>query len=151
MEVQMKIDGNRVRTLREAKAWSQEHLASAAGLSSRTVQRVEAQSMPSSETRLAIAAVVGVAAASLMPEVPAPEHSVIAAARVQHSAKWGWIGWGVGSACAIAAIVSNYYNGYASNSETARALGVIGALMGISAGLMGVASNWLAVRTGRQQ
>ncbi|HEX5160626.1 MAG TPA: helix-turn-helix transcriptional regulator [Steroidobacteraceae bacterium] len=149
MEVPMKIDGSRIRSLREAKAWSQEHLANAAGLSSRTVQRVEAENMASSETRLAIAAALGVPAASLMPEAPVPEHPVIAAARSHHSARWGWIGWAAGSACAIAAIVSNYYNGYASSSETARALGVIGALMGITAGLMGVASNWLATRPRR--
>src|SRR5678809_11139 len=87
MEVQMKIDGNRIRSLRDAKAWSQEHLANAAGLSSRTVQRVEAENIASSETRLAIAATLGVPAASLMPELPAPEHPVVAAARAQHSTR----------------------------------------------------------------
>jgi len=149
MEVQMKIDGSRIRSLREAKAWSQEHLANAAGLSTRTVQRIEAENMASSETRLAVAAALGVPAASLMPEPPVPGNPVLVAARAQHSARWGWIGWGVGSACALAAIVSNFYNGYASSGETARALGVIGALMGISAGLMGVASTWLATRLRR--
>jgi transcriptional regulator with XRE-family HTH domain len=32
MEAQMKINGAAVRALREQKSWSQEHLASAAGL-----------------------------------------------------------------------------------------------------------------------
>ena len=42
MAVEMKIDGNLVRLMREERAWSQEHLASVAGLSTRTVQRLEA-------------------------------------------------------------------------------------------------------------
>ena len=37
MEAQMKINGEAVRALRERKSWSQEHLASASGLSVRTV------------------------------------------------------------------------------------------------------------------
>lgn len=38
----MKLDTRKLRQLREARAWSQERLAEAAGLSSRSVQRVEA-------------------------------------------------------------------------------------------------------------
>ncbi len=67
MEVQMNIDGEAVRALRERKSWSQEHLASAAGLSVRTIQRVEVENVASAETRLAIAAALGVPVADLMP------------------------------------------------------------------------------------
>ena len=49
----MKIDGDKVRILREQKAWSQEHLASVAGLSVRTIQRVESEGGGLPETRLA--------------------------------------------------------------------------------------------------
>ena len=52
MEAQMKINGEAVRALRERKSWSQEQLASAAGLSVRTVQRVEVENVASAETRL---------------------------------------------------------------------------------------------------
>ena len=66
MAVEMKIDGNLVKHLREERAWSQEHLASVAGLSTRTVQRLEADGNASIESRMAIAAVFGVEPAKLM-------------------------------------------------------------------------------------
>jgi transcriptional regulator with XRE-family HTH domain len=56
MDGQMKIDAGQVRRLREARAWSQEHLAAVAALSACTIQRVEAEGVASPETRLAIAA-----------------------------------------------------------------------------------------------
>ena len=59
MAVEMKIDGNLVKRLREERAWSQEHLASVAGLSTRTVQRLEADGNASAESRMAIAAAFG--------------------------------------------------------------------------------------------
>ena len=71
MEAQMKINGEAVRALRERKSWSQEHLASAAGLSVRTVQRVEVDNIASAETRLALAAALDVPVAELMPALPA--------------------------------------------------------------------------------
>ena len=66
MTVEMKIDGNLVKHLREERAWSQEHLASVAGLSTRTVQRLEAEGNASTESRMAIAAVFGLEPATLM-------------------------------------------------------------------------------------
>ena len=66
MEAQMKINGEAVRALREQKSWSQEHLASASGLSVRTVQRVEIEGIASAETRLALAAALDVPVADLM-------------------------------------------------------------------------------------
>ena len=77
MDEQMKIDAGQVRKLRESRAWSQEHLATVAGLSARTIQRVEAEGAASPETRLAIASAFGVAAASLLPPLaPATDTSV---------------------------------------------------------------------------
>jgi len=61
----MQIDSNRVRTERERRAWSQEHLAEVAGLSLRTVQRVESSGSASFETARAIAAVLEVEVGSL--------------------------------------------------------------------------------------
>lgn len=60
MEQSMKIDGNKVRTLRESRAWSQEQLATASGLSVRTVQRAEVESSASRETRVCLAAAFGI-------------------------------------------------------------------------------------------
>ena len=78
-----------IRKLREDRAWSQEHLAAVAGLSARTIQRVEAEGSASRETRMAIAAALGIELAQLnrateaetastaaaMPVAPAPVRS----------------------------------------------------------------------------
>jgi transcriptional regulator with XRE-family HTH domain len=56
----MKLNAERIRTLREQRAWSQEHLASVAGLSARTLQRIEAGSAATQETCLALAAALDV-------------------------------------------------------------------------------------------
>ena len=70
MDTPMAVSGEKIKALRDARAWSQAHLAEAASLSLRTVQRVEAEGTASAETRLAIAAALGVSVDDL--NVPAP-------------------------------------------------------------------------------
>lgn len=55
-----KLMGGRVRRLRERKAWTQEHLADAAQVSARTIQRAE-EGVMSAETLSAIAGALDVA------------------------------------------------------------------------------------------
>jgi transcriptional regulator with XRE-family HTH domain len=62
----MKLNAERIRTLREQRAWSQEHLASVAGLSTRTLQRIEAGSAATQETCLALATALEVPVADLV-------------------------------------------------------------------------------------
>lgn len=59
---------NAIKTLRLARAWSQEQLAELSSLSVRTVQRIENGERASLETLSAIAAAFGVNVAELMPE-----------------------------------------------------------------------------------
>lgn len=66
----MKVDPEIVRKLREERAWSQEHLAAVAGLSLRTVQRVESDANASAETRMSLATAFGVDLESLKPPSP---------------------------------------------------------------------------------
>jgi transcriptional regulator with XRE-family HTH domain len=61
--------GERVRRLREARAWTQEHLADASGVSLRTVQRLEAGAGFASETALAVAAALNVDVRELLDTV----------------------------------------------------------------------------------
>jgi uncharacterized glyoxalase superfamily protein PhnB/DNA-binding XRE family transcriptional regulator len=63
--------GERIRHLRERKAWTQEHLAKAARISSRTVQRAE-EGVMSAETRSAIAGALDVPVQSLATERKPP-------------------------------------------------------------------------------
>lgn len=80
-----------IRKLREARAWSQEHLAAVAGLSLRTIQRVEAEGRASAETRLALAAAFGVEVSALSvaevaePAETNPAHSFLLS-RMQYRA-----------------------------------------------------------------
>lgn len=74
----MQVDSKRIRMERERRAWSQEQLAEVAGLSLRTVQRVESSGSASYESARAIAAVLElevavlrVASAENLPALPA--------------------------------------------------------------------------------
>lgn len=111
MEAEMNINGKIVRALREQKSWSQEHLASASGLSVRTVQRVEADSVASAETRLALAAALGVPVDDLISAPPLINASVenpSAGAALMHKTLFGLgIGLaGIALAFALVAFVS---------------------------------------------
>lgn len=70
METQMKLDGERIRKLRECRGWSQEQLAGAAGVSVRTVQRAESDSTASRETKVCLAAALDVPHADLEAQLP---------------------------------------------------------------------------------
>jgi DNA-binding XRE family transcriptional regulator len=139
MESSMRIDGSRVRALRDAKAWSQEHLAAASDLSVRTVQRVEAEGAGSSETCLAIAAALGVAVSDIT-------HREVGSARdpsagYRRGVVWGWGGYAAGFGCALAAIGVGYASG-ATAEATARHLGVVCGLMGVFARVLAGAGGW---------
>ncbi len=56
----MKIDSALVLQLRHAKSWSQEELATAAGLNLRTIQRIENEASASLQSKKALAAVFGI-------------------------------------------------------------------------------------------
>ncbi|CAN7194842.1 helix-turn-helix transcriptional regulator [Pseudoxanthomonas sp. LjRoot143] len=69
----MKLNAERIRTLREQRAWSQEHLATVAGVSTRTLQRIEAGSAASKETCLALAAALEVQMSAIVGESTATD------------------------------------------------------------------------------
>ena len=75
----MQLDSSRIRMEREGRAWSQEHLAEVAGLSLRTIQRVETSGSASFETAKSLAAVLELEVAALRAPAEAsqqatPEH-----------------------------------------------------------------------------
>jgi transcriptional regulator with XRE-family HTH domain len=59
---------DRLKAMREAKSWSQGHLADAAQLNIRTVQRIEAGEPASHETLLSLAAALDVSLSELEPD-----------------------------------------------------------------------------------
>ena len=132
MDTQMKINGNMIRTLREEKSWSQDHLADASGLSVRTIQRVESDSIGSAETRLALAATLGVAASVLKP-ASLPIDAIVGKLSIPTGA---WLGWGGGAACSIGAVVYTFRAGNIDAEQLWRSLGVLSGLLGATLGLM---------------
>ena len=132
MDTQMKINGNMIRTLREEKSWSQDHLADASGLSVRTIQRVESDSIGSAETRLALAATLGVAASVLKP-ASLPIDAIVGKLSIPTGA---WLGWGGGAACSIGAVVHDFRAANIDAEQLWRSLGVLSGLLGATLGLM---------------
>jgi transcriptional regulator with XRE-family HTH domain len=61
----MKIDGGRIKQERQQRAWTQEHLAGATGVSLRTIQRIETTGTASYESLNALAAVFSLSVAEL--------------------------------------------------------------------------------------
>ncbi|SBV35589.1 hypothetical protein STPYR_10519 [uncultured Stenotrophomonas sp.] len=89
----MKTDTHRIRALREARGWSQEHLAAVAGVSPRTVQRLESDGRASHESRMAVASAFGVEPAQLleaggMSPLPAPVANGMSAAERTRITLW---------------------------------------------------------------
>lgn len=58
--IEVKLNKEKLKKLRSIKCWSQEELASASGLSVRTIQRVEKNGTASLETTKALAAVFNI-------------------------------------------------------------------------------------------
>jgi DNA-binding XRE family transcriptional regulator len=139
MNGQMKVNGSLVRALREEKSWSQEHLARASGLSERTIQRVEVEGLGSAETRLALAAALGVPVSDLF---AGPSSSVPAAYVARRLPLWGWIGWGVGVASSMAVLGLGYVEGVFALDRVAVNMLPWLALLGICAGVIATRTRW---------
>ena len=58
--MQMRVNSDKVRRWRDERCWSQEHLAEAAGISLRTVQRLENTGSASKDSVMSLAAAFGV-------------------------------------------------------------------------------------------
>jgi transcriptional regulator with XRE-family HTH domain len=71
-DAELRMLGEKLKRLREAKSWGQAHLADAAALNVRTVQRIEAGEPASYETLLSLAAALNVDVAELEPEARRP-------------------------------------------------------------------------------
>ena len=78
--MQLKINANKLKQLRESRCWSQQQLADMSGLSLKTVQRIEAKSVASQESIKCLGAVFDIAITDLFADDaltnnPAPDSS----------------------------------------------------------------------------
>jgi transcriptional regulator with XRE-family HTH domain len=81
--------GDRIKTLRETRAWTQAHLADAAGVSLRTIQRLETIHSCSPETLLALAAAFEIDVRSLTEERMAAEVRAWPDSYNRAAVRWG--------------------------------------------------------------
>ena len=68
MDMEMQVNSQLIKSEREQRAWSQEHLARVAGLGHRTVQRIESTGIASFESVMALACALEVNTADLNAE-----------------------------------------------------------------------------------
>ena len=138
METEVKLNPAGVRKLRESKAWTQEHLASAAGVSLRTIQRMEADGTASAESRLAIAAALNVPVENINLALEVGDTARSSELRrIALETRWGYAGLALGTLGSAAGILG----GSTSPEQAGAALGILGAFAGIAAGTIGVLSQ----------
>lgn len=94
MDVQ--VDADFIRSEREKRAWSQEHLAGAAGIGVRTIQRIEATGIASYESVRAISAALEIPVARLRRGDGVQEVTRVPRPRLARLLRW------VGAAAALA-------------------------------------------------
>ena len=126
------VDIHLLRRLRQEKDWSQEELAVAAGLSSRTVQRLETEGKGSIGSIKSVASALEVGTHSL--EAPPAGRQI--------GVRWGYAGVIAGTVCAVGAIGYDWmYDGGTAHSAGV-SFGIVGLLVGLSCGFIG----WVSAR-----
>ncbi len=131
------VDKKRVRKLRNHRAWSQDHLASASGLSLRTIQRIENDGSCSLESKKALAGVFNIKPSDLDIQVDAIRNL----AASNWGRMFGFVGVTAGLVCAYIGITLPLISGQVSSSDAGFYYGAVGAFCGVCCGLIGVLSN----------
>ena len=133
----MAIDSQKIRTLREQRAWSQDELATVSGLSHRTIQRIEASGSCSPDSQKAIASAFGVTPAELGIDHAATTEST---AR-RRGMKYGVLGALGGFIAAYAGISHALFTNQMSAGNAGLYYGIVAAFTGVCLALIGVLSN----------
>ena len=127
------INSELVKNLRKQKSWSQDQLSAIAGISLRTVQRVEKEGTCSLESRKALAAAFEIDAAELKLDGDAVE----VAAAIHRGRKYGYAGAIIGLIGAYTGISLDLVNGGMSVGEAGAFYGGTGALFGACCAAIG--------------
>ena len=131
------VDKKRVRKFRNHRAWSQDHLASASGLSLRTIQRIENDGSCSLESKKALAGVFNIKPSDLDIQVDAIEN--LAASK--RGRMFGFAGVTLGLVCAYIGITLSLISEQVSSVDAGFYYGAVGAFCGVCFGLIGLLSN----------
>lgn len=119
-----------MKRLRTERGWSQEELAIASDLSTRTVQRMETEGGGSTNSIKSIASALEVEMHNLEEK---PRTDLI-------GVRWGFGGVAVGVTCALIAIAWEWVSGNATSYDVGISLGVVGLIAGVSCAFIGWAS-----------
>lgn len=125
------LNGSLIKRLRTEKNWSQEELAIASGLSSRTIQRMETDGSGSTSSVKSIASALEVEVHNLEEK---PRTDLI-------GVRWGYAGVIVGTIGATIAILTNWLSGNGSAYEAGVGFGLVGLIAGVSSAFIGWASS----------
>ena len=129
-----------VRALRQERGWSQEQLAEVSGVSLRTIQRVERDGNCSLETRNALGAAFDRPGAELETGVDSERDLVTIKKQIRH-ATWG-VCIGLGGAALF--MILDYSFGGLPAKGLGIGLGLIGLGFGLSMSLLGGISRYYA-------
>ena len=140
--VDMQIDSELIKSLRSERGWSQEQLATVAGLSLRTVQRIENEGVCSLESRRALAA-------AFEEDVSALEASAEQDRGVQRGVRYGFLGAALGVTGAAIGIAFNVIEDGASWREIGLSIGLLGAAAGIVGAFIGISARRMGSRQGK--
>jgi len=120
-----------VKRLRAEKGWSQDELAIAADVSTRTVQRIESEGSGSVSTVKSIASALEVDMHNLEEK---PRTQLV-------GVRFGYAGVVVGVVSAMTGIMAGWINGDSSAYEVGVSLGLVGLIAGIASALIGWTSS----------
>ncbi|THE44537.1 DNA-binding protein [Raoultella ornithinolytica] len=143
---------NQVKQLRLQRAWSQEQLAELAGLSVRTIQRIENGDRPGLETLSALAAVFEVNVADITGDSPAGHEESLdlrieeAKARVHQESRFFRSLSTAVVVCVLLALLNRFTN--PENNWSAWVAGIWGALLLVRGMRLFVFGGW--IRSWRQ-
>ena len=143
---------NQVKQLRLQRAWSQEQLAELAGLSVRTIQRIENGDRPGLETLSALAAVFEVNVADITGDSPAGHEESLdlrieeAKARVHQESRFFRSLSTAVVVCVLLALLNRFTN--PENNWSAWVAGIWGALLLVRGMRLFVCGGW--IRSWRQ-
>ncbi len=132
MDIMINVDF--IKKLRKQRSWSQEQLGSIAGLSLRTVQRIEKEGNASPESAKAIASALEINVSQLMVD-EAEAHAI---KNIQRGRNFGFMGIFLGMVGAYTGISYSWIIGGMSAFEAGISFGVVAALCGVSAALVGM-------------
>lgn len=133
------INAEIIKDLRLQKSWTQEQLAGAAGLSLRTIQRVEKDGVCSLETNQALAAVFSLDQGTL--RLNSAEEKFDAAHR--RGRLYGMTGITVGMICSYAAMGYSAFQGDFVGTEAGIGFGGVGLFGGLSFLFLTLLSDYL--------